>query len=157
MEDPVDHGTTVSVLILEEEALIALDVEYYLIRSGFVVAAALQSCGEAVEWLAENHPDVAIIDVQLRDGSCGRLAQMLIDLSIPFVVHSSSCRRSEIFDEALVQGLWICKPCDPEELVGAVASLLKAHAPHAWSVRRGNAAVHLDESVPKRTENQRVN
>ncbi len=76
----VTLGSAPRVLVLEDEAIIALDIEGILTDAGLDVAATLSSCAGAVEWLTANRPDVAILDIDLQDGSCEHVAQRLLDL-----------------------------------------------------------------------------
>jgi DNA-binding response OmpR family regulator len=55
------------VLAAEDEALIALDVETSLSDAGYSVLIA-SSRAAALKILSTCRPDVAILDVQLRDG-----------------------------------------------------------------------------------------
>lgn len=60
-------------LVLEDEALIAMDVGEALAEKGFFVATAISN-EAARRWLADNPPpDVAIIDVGLTDGPSHKL------------------------------------------------------------------------------------
>ncbi|GGD28761.1 response regulator [Aureimonas glaciei] len=118
----MDHVPAVAVLLLEEEALVAMDLEFNLVRSGLVVAGVFSRCSEALEWLSSNTPDAVIMDVRLRDGSCEGLAIALHARGIPFVVHSSICRRDVEIANAFSKGRCVHKPCDPDRLAHAVAS-----------------------------------
>ena len=58
------------VLVLEDEPIIALDIEGILCDAGLEVAATLSTCAAAMEWLKANTVDVALLDIDLPDGSC---------------------------------------------------------------------------------------
>lgn len=74
---------TLAVLVVEDEPLIALDIEDALSASGAVVTIA-RSLGEARLRLAEAPPDMILLDVVLPDGRSFELAQELLALGIPF-------------------------------------------------------------------------
>ncbi|PTM39532.1 response regulator receiver domain-containing protein [Bosea sp. 124] len=80
------------VLIVEDEPIIALDVEGILTDAGFELAGTLATCASAMEWLKANQGDVALLDVDLQDGSCELVAQRLHDMGSPFVVFPEASR-----------------------------------------------------------------
>jgi len=59
------------VLIVEDEALIAMHLEMIVTEIGHEVCAAAASAEEAIAEVAAHHPDVVLMDVQLANGSCG--------------------------------------------------------------------------------------
>ena len=115
---------SLSVLLLEDEPLIALDIEATLKSSAFNIAATLDTCEAAENWLAERHADVAILDINLRDGTCESVAKLLHDRDIPFVVHSGSSRSDE-HHPIFLEGRWLAKPALPSDLIGAVKASVK--------------------------------
>ncbi len=54
------------ILLLEDEPLIAIDVEDLLHRAGWTDVATFSSCNDADEWLKANTPTLAIVDPHLR-------------------------------------------------------------------------------------------
>lgn len=115
------------VLLLEDEPLIGFDVEQRLRYFGFRVSGPLRSGSDALEWVGENHADVVVLDIELLDGECSRVAETLFSRKVPFVVHTaftkSDADHAPIFDE----GLWVGKLSLPMELVYAVRTSLSAH------------------------------
>ena len=123
----MDSQSVLSVVVLEDEALIALDVEEALRDAGFKVLAVISSCADAHKWLETNSPDVAVLDIELRDGNCAAIASLLHDRNIPFVVHTGSSSETAR-DEApiFLKGRWVSKPNGPSELTDAVAACINA-------------------------------
>jgi DNA-binding response OmpR family regulator len=102
------------VLLLEDEGLIALDIEYSLEGAGFSVTT-LASRQAAEDWLEGNEPQLAIIDVLLQDGPSYRVAEMLISRRIPFLVHSGDL--AQVYEGTpLSQGEWITKPANTGDI-----------------------------------------
>jgi two-component system, response regulator PdtaR len=62
---PHDRSKPVSILIVEDEALIASYIEEVLGESGFRVAGIAASGPEALSLAAENSPDLALVDIRL--------------------------------------------------------------------------------------------
>lgn len=115
------------VLLLEDEALIAIDVEMTLNSAGFSVVKFAR-CDEAETWLADNSPDVAIIDVALSDGVCVNAAQTLAQRGIPFVVHSGDPATAEAKHPVFQAGKWFNKPSSVEKLAAEVSRLASIRA-----------------------------
>ena len=68
-------------LVLEDEALIAMDVSDALMAKGYS-AATVGSSDAARHWLSQNPPpDVAVIDVGLSDGPAHQAAAQLVRLA----------------------------------------------------------------------------
>lgn len=59
------------VLIVEDEPLVALNLEALVEDLGYVVAAALPDAASAWERAQRSAPDVAIVDLNLLDGRTG--------------------------------------------------------------------------------------
>ena len=64
MVAPPDRSKPVSILIVEDEALVASYIEQVLGESGFRVAGIAASGAEALS-LAENRPSLALVDIRL--------------------------------------------------------------------------------------------
>jgi DNA-binding response OmpR family regulator len=102
-------------LILEDQALIAMDVEYALQNAGFDVHIR-SSCSAAEEWLSQNNPQIAVIDITLQDGPCHGIAQILTQRQVPFLVHSgdnASLDQGTPFEA----GHWLSKPSSSDQIV----------------------------------------
>jgi DNA-binding response OmpR family regulator len=97
-----------TAMLLEDEGLIALDLGYALENAGFTVTT-LASTRAAEEWLKQNSPDLAIIDILLQDGPSHRVAELLFERNIPFLVHSGDLAHMHQ-DTPLAKGEWISKP-----------------------------------------------
>lgn len=59
------------VLIVEDEALIAMYLERLVIEFGHEACAAAACVDEAIERACTHRPDVAVIDIRLASGSSG--------------------------------------------------------------------------------------
>lgn len=56
----------IRVLVVENEPLVALDIQASLDRMGYEVAGAAASCQDAVRLAAETSPDAILMDIGLR-------------------------------------------------------------------------------------------
>ena len=69
-----------TVLIVEDEILIALDVEAALSCAGFEVCGIAHSEAEAMKMAADCRPDLAIVDIGLSPGDGRNVAKALSNL-----------------------------------------------------------------------------
>ena len=113
--------TSCLVLIAENEGLIGLDLQEELEGAGYEVAGPFSTCTDAVQWLKRNTPDIAVVDIHLRDGACVELARELTKLQVPIAVYSGE-RQSAMRPE-FKEAKWIEKPADASTLLAAVAGL----------------------------------
>ncbi len=72
---PYAAGDHRRVLVVEEE----------LEGQGFSVAGPVKTGAAALAWLADNTPDLVILDIWLRDGDCLDVARELRRKRVPFV------------------------------------------------------------------------
>lgn len=76
-----------SILIVEDEPLIAMMLEDFLDSLGHTVVASCETLEDGLEWAGKGGFDVAICDVRLKDGqSVWPLADKLTAAGIPFVL-----------------------------------------------------------------------
>jgi DNA-binding response OmpR family regulator len=113
-------------LLLENEPIIAMDLELALKDEGFTVTF-IMSCQEAADWLKDHSPDVAIVDIMLRDGPCHLIVETLSARGVPFLVHSGD-PASMHEGTAFVKGTWLSKPVSAIKLALAARGVLPAFA-----------------------------
>jgi DNA-binding response OmpR family regulator len=111
-----------TVLLLEDEALIAVALQTDLEEAGHTVAGPFLTCASALEWLAGHRPDVAILDTVLKDGPCKEVAVTLTRSGVPFLVYSGHAEDRNILSE-VTTAIWVEKPATTETLLQAVAGL----------------------------------
>lgn len=118
------HGHSLagrSVLIVEDEPLIALDIVNAFEAAGAQVKAA-RTLADAKRLVEQDGLSAAVLDFGLRDGDADAVCDRLTERDIPFVLHSGyshardSCR----------SGIVIPKPASPNVLVDALARALEA-------------------------------
>ena len=78
------------VLVVEDEALLAMDLELLLGRHGWRVLGPAATVAQALRLLEDGEaPDVALLDVNLRGEAATPVAERLRALGVPFVVASA--------------------------------------------------------------------
>jgi two-component SAPR family response regulator len=98
------------ILILEDEPLIALDLQSIVEESGHEVVGIVASLSAARAHLAAepNSLDFALLDVDVQDGKSFDFASLLDDLAIPFAFVSGS--RPRDLPQALGKAPFVLKP-----------------------------------------------
>lgn len=110
-------------LILEDNALVGLDLADALGADGYYVAGPFPSGREAHRWLGRFTPDVAIVDLTLTDGRCAEVIGELQARGIPFLIHSGcSARHSPL--EGFIGVPWLEKPVTIEAIEVTLRDLL---------------------------------
>ncbi|MBB4062881.1 response regulator [Gellertiella hungarica] len=83
-----------NILIVEDEALLALELQSELEEAGHHVTGHAMSMGEAVALAEARRPDFAFVDIHLRDGPTGiEVGRILARDNIPFVFVTGNLKR----------------------------------------------------------------
>lgn len=78
-----------NILIVEDEAIIALGLELAAIDSGARVSGPFATTAAALAAIADDPPQGAILDANLWDGPITPVVRWLISERIPVVLHSA--------------------------------------------------------------------
>ncbi len=111
------------VLVLEDEALIALSLQDDLQDAGYEVAGPFATCSAAREWLQTATPDMAILDATLKDCPCREIALELSHREVPFLIYSGYQEDRQLLSE-FDHITWIEKPVPAAALLQACQQLL---------------------------------
>jgi len=109
-------------MIVEDQALIGMSIEAFLEDAGFSVAGPFLSCADALRWLENNTPQMAVLDVSLRDGTSLLIAKELKERNTPFAVYSGLPITTSLPKE-FQDVPWLEKPAPREELIQTLAGL----------------------------------
>ena len=89
--EPIDHGrpagpvsAPADVLIVEDDLIIALDLEETILRFGVRSSRTAMNVAQALEMIMQRTPDFALLDVGLRDETSLAVADRLAALGVPF-------------------------------------------------------------------------
>jgi PAS domain S-box-containing protein len=111
------------VLVVEDEALISLQIEEALKGLGCSVIGPAASVAEALTLLRQRAPDAAVLDVNLAGERSDQVAQALTALGIPFLYCTGYADVGEV-SNALGGGKRLSKPLDPFKLADALQQLI---------------------------------
>ena len=109
-----------SILIVEDEPLIALDIVTAFEKAG-AVALTARSLVDAIHLVEHDGLSAVVLDFGLGKDDAAVVCGRLTERNIPFVLHSGYAHASD----ACRGGAVIPKPADPATLVTTIAGLLR--------------------------------
>jgi DNA-binding response OmpR family regulator len=108
-----------TVLVVEDEFIIALDLSETVRDMGFRVEGPYANKGHAFIAIDRQMPDFAILDVMTGDGEVFPLADALCEAGVPIIFHSGHVTPTEI--AARYPTAQACaKPCPPGKLMAMI-------------------------------------
>ncbi|GAC1338626.1 MAG: hypothetical protein NVSMB18_05350 [Acetobacteraceae bacterium] len=114
------------VLIVEDEALVAITMEEVLIEAGFRVCGVADRPGTAIELARRHQPDLAVVDVRLANGGDGiALAEVLAAMGEIGILFATG-NPAEVRTRARVGQACLSKPFEASGLIDAL-----------WAIQRG--------------------
>jgi DNA-binding NarL/FixJ family response regulator len=119
-----------SILIVEDEPLIAEDIQGYLEESGFGVVGIANSGAMALEMLSKTKPDALLLDINLGSGPDGiELAGIIRQqYQLPFVFLTSHADKSTLERAKLTfPAGYLLKPFDGSDLMTSLEIALFNH------------------------------
>lgn len=124
----IDAELATDVLIIEDEPVIAADIEALVSELGHTVLDIAATRAEAVDAVARRAPGLVLADIQLADGSSGidAVRDILAHLDVPVIFITA-------FPERLLTGerpeptFLITKPFQPETVKAAIGQALFFH------------------------------
>jgi CheY-like chemotaxis protein len=115
------------VLVVEDENIIAMDIQYTLRRFGFDVCGVVSSGEESIESATRTNPDLILMDIKLRGKMDGIYAakQIQSKFNIPVIYLTAYGDESTLnrVDRTKPFG-YINKPFEETELQSEIAHLL---------------------------------
>jgi CheY-like chemotaxis protein len=112
----------VHALIVDDEFIIALEIESLLLDAGATIAGVCTTLAEALACAGESTLSIATLDIRIGKETSAAIAAKLFARGVPFVFFSGQALPSEM------QGRWpdsplVAKPASQGELVQALAEL----------------------------------
>ncbi len=118
-------ATAMRILIVEDEPLIAFEVEQTLTDAGFEIVGVAARVEEALAMIDDGALDAAVLDANLNRVSAAPIAVALTARGLPFVVTTGYTR--EQLPDGFKAGALIEKPCLPEQIIEALTAVLQAN------------------------------
>ena len=121
---PIPHSTVFSILGVEDEDMIAMNLQDLLEEAGYQVVGPVATVRAALALLNLDLPDACVLDVNLRGELSTPVAQWLKERGVPFLLSSAYrpdfLRDHVAFDEAINIG----KLASPDRLLTVLASTI---------------------------------
>ncbi|HLU54983.1 MAG TPA: response regulator [Pseudonocardia sp.] len=120
--DEAGPATGLRVLVVEDEALIRLDLTEMLTEEGYVIAGEAGDGEQAVELARELKPDLVIMDVKMPKMDGIEAAGMIVEERIAPVVMLTAFSQRDLIEQARDAGAmaYLVKPFARHELVPAI-------------------------------------
>ncbi|PZQ23975.1 MAG: response regulator [Sphingopyxis macrogoltabida] len=123
--DEIDRQTRARILIIEDEPIIAMDIEMIVRDLGHEVVAVATTHTEAVAEAQNHKPSLVLADIQLADNSSGieAVQEILSETTVPVIFITA-------FPERLLTGdrpepaFLLTKPYQPATLRAAISQVL---------------------------------
>jgi CheY-like chemotaxis protein len=111
------------ILVVEDEAAIALDLARLLRDCGAKVIGPVADGEEAIRHVTQTRIDCAVLDVKLGAGDCGVIAEALSWKLVPFIFVTGYSH-----SDVISRYSWspvIAKPYTPIDVIAGIDSVLK--------------------------------
>lgn len=120
---------TARILLVEDEAITAMDLQRKLEFRGYDVTGIAHSGEDAVELAEKHHPDLILMDIILRGPMSGvEAAERIKDLDIPVVFLSAHSEESTMEGARGVEPYgYLIKPFDEKELFFTIELAIQRH------------------------------
>mgnify|MGYP003632226324 FL=1 len=106
------------VLIVEDELLVAMEIEYILKSNGIAVSGCASNISEAQNIVRQQDCTFALVDINLADGDSGlSLARWLAEQNIPSLHVSGNCPADRNATPAVG---CLRKPFSPRDLISGL-------------------------------------
>ncbi len=115
----MDNKQRTKILVVEDESIIAKDIQKTLEKLGYAVAALASSGDEAIRKAEKTHPDLVLMDIVLKGDMDGIKAaeQIRVRFNIP-VIYLTAYTNERILQRAKITEPYgyILKPFEDREL-----------------------------------------
>ena len=117
-----DKTKPARIIIIEDEPIIALDLEDALVDAGFEIAGVAGKLEKALALIESTTFDAVIVDANLGGVSSSPAALALAARGLPFIVLSGySLKQQQV---AFPGGHFLQKPCQPAQLIQVLTGIL---------------------------------
>ncbi len=126
VEAPGPGQPALRVLVVEDEALIAMDLQAQLAGAGFAVIGPAGTIEEAMQLIGAHTLDAALVDANVRGRPVGEIAAALTERGVPFAFATGYGRSAlpASFQAAPI----LAKPFGPDEVLAMIGQLTSGEA-----------------------------
>lgn len=114
-----------TVIIIEDDPIIALDLEAIVTSIGHVVVGTARTHEEAVQMVRAQRPGLVLVDIRLADGSSGLEAanEIVESVDVP-IVFITACPETMLTGQCSEPTFLISKPYRPETIKAIISQAL---------------------------------
>jgi len=120
-----------SILIVEDEGIVAIDILYTLKTLGYIIAGHSERAEDAIKKAGELNPDIVLMDIGLKGNIDGieAAAQIRARYNLPVIFLTAFSNQSTIERAGKAEPYgYLIKPFDEEELVNSIETALSKHS-----------------------------
>ncbi|WP_416876989.1 response regulator [Litorimonas sp.] len=117
-----------SILIVEDDPFIAMDLEDTFTDAGFTVIGPVADVKSGLTLIKRQRPDIATLDYNLGRENSVPIANALEDLSVPYIFLSGQMRRVIENHDIPAQSI-VGKPYVPSKLLKIIRYMIDKAAP----------------------------
>lgn len=136
------------ILIVEDETIVAMDIEQGLKGLGYEVTGLAGTGEEAIRLAQQTRPDLVLMDIQLRGGMNGIEAAREIHQRwrVPVIFLTAYADEKTVQQAANVEPFgYLLKPFEDRELHTAIEVALHKHATEEATMAQAEQALHASE------------
>ena len=115
------------VLLAECDPIVGMDLSDALAQASYRVLGPADTTAAALRLLEQVTPNLAVLDVQLKDGRCTQLIRELRARKVPILVHSGS-RQDQRLNGDVRGAPWLTKPAVSWDVIAALDELSHSSA-----------------------------
>lgn len=147
------------ILIVEDEPIIASDIESILSSNGYFVVGIAYNSVQALDMLSSRHPDLAILDISIKGDRNGiEIASIIREkYKLPFIFLTSFSDKDTVSKAGSTMPYgYVVKPFKDRDIITALElaiqrSELENH-PNPWQI-----SMHLDKNLnPTLTKMEKI-
>lgn len=121
------------ILIVEDEAIVAMENKMNLTKAGFLVVGSVSSAEDALLKIAETLPDLILMDIKLKGDLNGIDAVSIIrekhDIPVVFLTGNSD-NKTQLLMKEIPNTTYLLKPVLTNDLITSVHKMLDSNSPH---------------------------
>ena len=121
---PAEDAQLPRILIIDDEPMIAFDVQDLIIEAGFASAGVAGRLDEALALIESGVCDAAILDANLAGVNSSSAAAAMVARGLPFIVLSGYSARQ--LESTYPNAIFIQKPFRPAHLIRVLREILAA-------------------------------
>ncbi|CAN1212763.1 ATP-binding protein [Tumidithrix helvetica PCC 7403] len=147
------------ILIVEDEQLVALDIQRRLTQLGYMVVAIADSAQTALEAVAKHHPDLVLMDIHLKGNIDGitTATQIRAEYHLPVIFLTAHADEATVSQAKETQPFgYLIKPVQTKNLSTAIEIALTRHQAEVIMQTALDKEREVSESLQRALEQEKT-